>query len=47
MDIFIKRQEWETIKKLFYETRMDDFLYIRLGKDMQREIYMYLFSKRR
>ena len=44
MDILIKRQEWEILKNLTYETRMGDFLYIRLGIDMQREIYRFLFS---
>ena len=35
MDTLIrKRQEWEILKKLVYETRMGDFLYIRLGRDM-------------
>ena len=41
----IKRQEWEIHKKLVYETRMGDYLYIKLGKDVKYYIYLFLFSK--
>jgi len=40
-----KRKEWEIQKKLVYETRMGDYLYIKLGKDVKYYIYQFLFSK--
>ena len=40
-----KRQEWNILKNIYYETRANDYLYIRLGRDMRREIYKFLFSR--
>jgi len=41
----IKREEWKIQKKLTYETRIGDYLYIKLGKDVKYYIYQFLFSK--
>jgi hypothetical protein len=41
-----KRQQWIIEKNIYYETRLNDYLYIRLGRDMRREIYNFLFSRR-
>ena len=42
--LITKRREWEILKNIYYETRMNDYLYIRLGRDMRSEIYRFLFS---